>query len=1274
MPAKPHSIFVSYARGDGRALAGELRQELESSGFRLWQDVVDMQAGETWWLQITAAIEGSAVMVVLLTEAALSSPVVRDELSHARRVGTHAIPVVRNAELLDQAPEWITRLDVVILDERHPDHEVSRQRLYRQLHDPPPRRPRPFSAPNLPLYFVPRPRELDRLVARLLGPERRNPVAITTALQGGGGFGKTTLAIALCHDQRIREAFDDGILWVQFQPQTTPAEALARLNDQIGLLDPEGQRFSDLAQASARFRQLLSKRDILVVLDDVWSEAVLLPFIHKGTAYLITTRRQPVVATVGADPVIVDELLPEEATVLLSRWISREPSAEETLLLRELAAALGQWALLVELVGAELRALMSSGRSLPEAVSHVRRRLDRHGFTYLDRNDEANRNAAIGQSLNASLTLLASDQRRRFHELAILSEDTNVPFETVGQLWASTAGYDELDTEDALEALHRLALFTRYDSGARELRIHDVVRRVVASNLGDTSALHRGLVDHWGDLHRLPDVYAWRNLMYHLRAAGRHEVARRLLFDLGWIQAKLRATDPVSLVADYASQTEDADCRLVAAALTMAGLSIADPGQVPAQLVGRLQRFAPDSHFISALLSRAMEYDARPALLPVRVHLPSIDQGIHSTIQTAAPIMSAVVTRDGTSVIAGLANGTVQICDWRKQEFGPPIECGVGPIVSLAIHGDLLAVGGFRDLRYQFSGQTAPVEIWNWCSRERLRLLGGELPDGREGYATWLCDTLLAVTTGEMNNLIHLYDWTTGDPTGTIDPDQFGATAKGNRPGIVAFAGQYLLYHVDGGRQIFVWTVDDRAFHGQIDGQIGLDGVPFVADDGSLVVRSKWASDRPNGFGFFHAPGADDVDPSATIEFRHYDAPVSAVARDGQCLLLCSDVIDARDTTSGELLARLEGHSDRISTIHLVEDAVLTTSYDRTIRVWDRRSAAQRISAHRARSRPAEDSTRFYGASISGLALHDASLFAANEAGQMEEWNWREAAKIREVSVGQPVRCLAVNDRWVVFSQFISLKRGRFHARRRDRWTVEPAARKWKQAGDFTVCGDKHVFPNRAVIAAKLCGDSCALIVENYYTPANSLGWGEYTGNMFYVVDLLTHATEWAGGKWVSALAISERSVVSGTVEGHIEIWQRPTGKLGRRLSGHANRITDLVIREGHLISSSTDQTVRIWDLATFMEVRAIPHGGAVNSLFVRGDMLATASEDHTLRLFRWGSGEELARFTDDAPLVSCAIAGDMATAVAGGRSGHLHVLRANAALRAGLGASGATR
>jgi hypothetical protein len=72
----------------------------------------------------------------------------------------------------------------------------------------------PFMVEDLPESFVGRPAEFDALIRLLRDPDREEPIAMTAALRAAGGYGKTTLARALCHDQRIQEAFDDGILWV----------------------------------------------------------------------------------------------------------------------------------------------------------------------------------------------------------------------------------------------------------------------------------------------------------------------------------------------------------------------------------------------------------------------------------------------------------------------------------------------------------------------------------------------------------------------------------------------------------------------------------------------------------------------------------------------------------------------------------------------------------------------------------------------------------------------------------------------------------------------------------------------------------------------------------------------------------------------------------------------------------------------------------------------------------------------------------------------------
>jgi hypothetical protein len=586
-PVAEHSrpIFISYARRDGREIAANLRQKLQDLGFTIWQDVVAMEGGEKWWTQIKEAIEGSAIMVLILTDAALKSGVVYDEWTHARTVGTHIMPITQNDAIFSLAPKWIQKVDVFILNESHPDYQAAWTRFLRQLNNPPERKPRPFTVPNVPVHFVNRPQQFDQLLSHVLDADRQNPVALTTALQGGGGFGKTTLAIALCHNEQVRVAFDDGILWVQFRENTTQNETLALLNQQIQLLDTDATPYIEITAAAARFRDLLKDRDVLIVLDDVWQESYLRYFIYEGTAYLITTRLQTVVTKSRAEKVLVDELTTDEATGLLAKWLDDTPTDAERRLLTDLAKRLGEWALLLELVGAELRSLMDSGRDLSEAVDFVVRRFERYGVTYLSRDDENERNLSISISLDASVSRLKDEWQTRFYELGVFPEDTDIPFATIEQLWGATAQYEDLDCEDALEAMSRLSLFTRYDARLRTLRLHDVILKLLRERLDDKVAVHQQLIAAWGDFTHLPDSYAWEHIALHLHEAHQRDTLRDLLLNFDFLQNKLNATNPDALIADCNLFPDNRHVYLVGNAI---GLSLAFLSESKAELGSRL--------------------------------------------------------------------------------------------------------------------------------------------------------------------------------------------------------------------------------------------------------------------------------------------------------------------------------------------------------------------------------------------------------------------------------------------------------------------------------------------------------------------------------------------------------------------------------------------------------------------------------------------------------------------------------------------------------------
>lgn len=1126
--------------------------------------------------------------------------------------------------------------------------------------------PRPFNAPSLPRHFVPRPQKLEAIVEQLLEDNGTGPRPGVVAVHGGGGFGKTTMAAAACHDDRVRACFADGVLWVQFGETTTRAGAVALLQDQISMLDPQARVANDISSASAQLRALLADRAVLLVLDDVWSHSLLRYFVHDGTTCMVTTRLDVVRSRVADRSVHVEELTAGQAAELLGRWLPRTPDDAERAMLSGLASRLGEWALMLELVGAELRSLVDAGRTTAEAVAHADRRLARD-VAYLDRRSDEDRNSAISSSLDASVALLEPDHRSRFLELAVFPAGSQIPFGTVVSLWAATAGYDDLAAKDALEAMYRLALFTRYDAGRRRMQLHDVVRQLIVRRAGDVAELHRALVRSWGDPRRPPDAYAWTYLIHHLYELGRADQIQWLLSDFDWIYRRLHATTPVGLIADYAERCPGGEGGLIAAALRMAGPGLSDPAQLAAQLAGRLADVAPGLPMVERLLGQARCYEAGPSLLPDRVRLLPADRGVHTRIFVGSPILSASLAVDGRHLVVGQYDGTVSVWDWRLHEQVTAIACGVGPVDSLHVQGDLVVVGGSHGPGAMYPRPQAPAQVWNWRTGEHVCDLGGELQDVSHGYQTHLSGALVAVTNGAMNNRIDILDWVAQKRIRSVEPD---ASATGNRPESVFMAPPYLLYHQNGSSVTSIWDMRNWDYLGETNGLVNDESLPFVVD-GSLCLRER-RQQRPDtpGLIFRQGPKQDllgDGVPSAD-QARvtwGYMAAVSAVTRHGGLVLIASDVVDVYERLDQPVRGRLEGHSSLITSIHSVGDVLITTSYDSTIRVWDGQRLREDLAARPAGS--ARDIGYFHQPAISALDVAGSSVFFGSMSGVIEEWDWATAMVRARTLVRMPVRTLAANDRWVVYSAFGRPKKTDFVVRHRHRWT-DPEADAPRH-DPHLVGGPAGIEPEmHAVIRARLCGDSCAAVVRPYYTPANSIGGrpDEYTGNWISVVDLSRDSTELTVGEWISAVALSPDLLAGASSDGSVSVWRRSDGARLSRFSADDGVIYDLQISGEWLYSSGSDRLVRSWALPSGTVHRTFgPLGGAVTGLHVSSDLLVATAEDQSVTVFDRHSGRELVRFDDDVSVTRALVVGvDQATVVSGGMSGFMHILRANEPLR----------
>ncbi len=583
----PPEVFISYANSDGLELSRALRACLVQEGITAWHEIEDMIGGERWQAQVEEALGRAIFLVLVLTRGAVGSQWVAWECRKARQHGVHILPIQPGD--LDRARDFAALPQAI--KARHIYNDArERERMILHIKSRPERPERvPFLAPAPPETYVQRTKEYMQLRALLLDERRENPVAITTALQGAGGFGKTTLAKALCHDDDIIDAFTDGILWVELGQQAP--DVLGGLTSLYQALTGEQLGFTRVEQAAQQLAARLEDKTALIVIDDVWRQSDLDPFLRggKGCARLFTTRRLDLALDLKAKPVEVDEMTADESIDLLRNQLGAEFRAQaDPDGLRDLARRLGEWPQLLELAGGALNKLMHRGKPFVEALATIQQRYQEKGVTVFDRRDETQRRHSIRRVVEVSLEFLDDeDERRHYRELGIFPDDADIPLTTTAALW----GLDDLDAESLAERLADLSLL-KLDLKAGTVRLHDVLQHYLLEEVeeqGDPSRLHERLIAGWGDPYTLPDPYAWHHLADHLLAAGRRDQLRGLLLNFDWLQAKLRATNVSALLADCAAFPADRDIQLLKHAVELsAGVLDEDASQLSSQLLGRL--------------------------------------------------------------------------------------------------------------------------------------------------------------------------------------------------------------------------------------------------------------------------------------------------------------------------------------------------------------------------------------------------------------------------------------------------------------------------------------------------------------------------------------------------------------------------------------------------------------------------------------------------------------------------------------------------------------
>src|SRR5262249_44633274 len=132
----------------------------------------------------------------------------------------------------------------------------------------------------------------------------------------------------------------------------------------------------------------------------------------------------------------------------------------------------------------------------------------------------------------------------------------------------------------------------------------------------------------------------------------------------------------------------------------------------------------------------------------------------------------------------------------------------------------------------------------------------------------------------------------------------------------------------------------------------------------------------------------------------------------------------------------------------------------------------------------------------------------------------------------------------------------------------------------------------------------------------------------------------------ILAIAPDGKTVVSGSFDASVRVWDVATGKERAVLTGHKSGIWRLAVSpDGKMLASASwDETVKLWDLGTSELLATLPTGAQARSVALSpdGKVLAAGTEAGALEL--WDVGARRRRLTHKAhpgPTVALAYSPD---------------------------------
>lgn len=1071
--------------------------------------------------------------------------------------------------------------------------------------------------PPLPAMFVPPEWVVDRgeaqdVVAAVCARSRRT-VGITTALEGAGGFGKTTLAELTVANRRVRRRFRGRIFVVTVGREVRSRAAVAaKISEATRFITGDPATFEDPALAGAHLGRLLDQRPrTLLVLDDVWDQDQLDPFLIGGRKCVrLVTTRIPGILPMGSARVRVDAMSHEQARTLVTWGLPALPRV----VVEQLLKATGRWPLLLRLTNRLIAAQVETGVDPAAASEAVLRRLHENGPTgidpelrhALDLDDPKQRNRAVQATVEAATRLLPAGGERRFAELSIFAEDEAVPVVLALQLWKATGGVAEEQGRDMCRQLARLSLLTLSPENGGHLMLHDVLRDYLRRQLasGELTTLNTYLLDAmavelppataldaevpcaataWWES---PHGYVLDHLVAHLQAAGRTEEADRVVGDLRWVETRLEQRGASAPWSDASVVPTPAARELTE---HLAGTAhLLRPTQPAHALVPILHsRIAPLSPRWRAQVAARQETHGSAALQDLwEPPDASVDPALLRALVHTAAVTSLAIAPDGSWLAAGSSDGTVRIWSTTTWSSTALLTGHTGPVHAVAVTGDGTQLAS--------AGEDLAIRVWDLASATCTATLTGHT-ERVNALAVSPLDGRLA--SGSSDKSVRIWDLA-AEACVDLLHHHVGAVTD------VSFShdGQWLLSSSD--IETAAWVAPRSHMAHDWTYQM-----PFTA---RFAPNSTW----------FAGGGSRvySVDISGNRYSSLYDNPFAsegdtavhalAFAPDGSWLVGCQADESVRlwETSDRTVRATLTGHNGRINAVAVAPDSswFATASDDETIRIWN-------PAANATSSGPAA------AMQIAAVAPDGSWVFSRGPDGY-SLWDTVTGARRRRYPTNR-------------FTQMDSA----MAVAPAGAWAVLTSGRYRPEVHRLLSPGPTGSLPGHSQNVSAVALSSDAVVVASSYIDGVVKIWD--VAAEAYKASFVT------GAGPVTALAFSPSDTwLAGACGDHtVRLWSTNGGTQLCSFTGHTGLIRSVAVSAGGwIVTGSEDSTVRIWSpersRRPLVAVLA-GHTSAVTAVAVSpdGQHIASVGNDRTLRIWDSMSHECLTLMRTDAVPLTCA-------------------------------------